>query len=30
MRALFARPDIRLLIAGQTLSMFGDWMCLSP
>ena len=25
MKALFARPDIRLLIAGQTLSMFGDW-----
>ena len=25
MKALFSRPDIRLLIAGQTLSMFGDW-----
>ena len=25
MRALLARPDIRLLLAGQTLSMFGDW-----
>jgi len=24
-KALFSRPDIRLLIAGQTLSMFGDW-----
>lgn len=26
MRALLARPDIRLLFAGQTLSMIGDWM----
>jgi len=25
MRTLLSRPDIRLLIAGQTLSMFGDW-----
>jgi hypothetical protein len=25
MKTLFSRPDIRLLIAGQTLSMFGDW-----
>jgi MFS family permease len=25
MKSLFSRPDIRLLIAGQTLSMFGDW-----
>ena len=25
MRALLSRPDIRLLFAGQTLSMFGDW-----
>jgi MFS family permease len=25
MKALFSRPDIRLLLAGQTLSMFGDW-----
>jgi MFS family permease len=25
MRALFARKDVRLLLAGQTLSMFGDW-----
>jgi MFS family permease len=24
-KALFARPDVRLLLAGQTLSMFGDW-----
>jgi MFS family permease len=26
MRALFARKDVRLLLAGQSLSMFGDWM----
>jgi hypothetical protein len=26
MRALLARKDVRLLFAGQTLSMFGDWM----
>jgi MFS family permease len=26
MRQLLARKDIRLLFAGQTLSMFGDWM----
>jgi MFS family permease len=26
MRQLLARKDIRLLLAGQTLSMFGDWM----
>ena len=25
MKALFSRPDLRLLLAGQTLSMFGDW-----
>jgi MFS family permease len=25
MKALFARPDLRLLLGGQTLSMFGDW-----
>jgi len=25
MRALVARRDVRLLLAGQTLSMFGDW-----
>jgi Na+/melibiose symporter-like transporter len=25
MRAVLARPDVRLLFAGQTLSMFGDW-----
>jgi MFS family permease len=25
MRALLARRDVRLLLAGQTLSMFGDW-----
>lgn len=25
MRALLSRPDFRLLLAGQTLSMFGDW-----
>jgi MFS family permease len=25
MKALFSRPDMRLLLAGQTLSMFGDW-----
>ncbi len=25
MKALFSRPDVRLLMAGQTLSMFGDW-----
>jgi MFS family permease len=24
-RALLSRPDLRLLLAGQTLSMFGDW-----
>jgi MFS family permease len=26
MRALFQRKDVRLLLAGQSLSMFGDWM----
>jgi MFS family permease len=26
MKELLARKDIRLLLAGQTLSMFGDWM----
>jgi Na+/melibiose symporter-like transporter len=25
MRGLLSRPDLRLLLAGQTLSMFGDW-----
>ena len=25
MRAILKRPDFRLLLAGQTLSMFGDW-----
>jgi MFS family permease len=25
MQALFQRRDVRLLLAGQTLSMFGDW-----
>jgi MFS family permease len=25
MRAVLQRPDLRLLLAGQTLSMFGDW-----
>ena len=25
MKALFARKDVRMLFAGQTLSMFGDW-----
>ncbi|MDX6486208.1 MAG: hypothetical protein QOF43_1361 [Gaiellaceae bacterium] len=25
MRTLLARKDVRLLLAGQTLSMFGDW-----
>ena len=25
MRALMARRDVRLLLAGQALSMFGDW-----
>jgi MFS family permease len=25
MRALLARKDVRLLLAGQSLSMFGDW-----
>jgi MFS family permease len=25
-RALLARKDVRLLLAGQSLSMFGDWM----
>jgi Na+/melibiose symporter-like transporter len=25
MRAVLSRPDLRLLLAGQTLSMFGDW-----
>jgi MFS family permease len=24
-KALLSRPDVRLLLAGQTLSMFGDW-----
>jgi MFS family permease len=24
-KALLSRPDVRLLFAGQTLSMFGDW-----
>jgi MFS family permease len=28
MRAIVSRPDIRLLLAGQTLSMFGDWAML--
>jgi hypothetical protein len=28
MRVLLARKDVRLLFAGQTLSMFGDWMML--
>jgi MFS family permease len=28
MRVLLARKDIRLLFAGQTFSMFGDWMML--
>ena len=26
MRQLLARKDVRLLLTGQTLSMFGDWM----
>ncbi len=26
MKALLARKDVRLLLAGQSLSMFGDWM----
>jgi MFS family permease len=26
MRSLMRRRDVRLLLAGQTLSMFGDWM----
>jgi MFS family permease len=26
MRALLVRKDVRLLLAGQSLSMFGDWM----
>lgn len=26
MRQLLARKDVRLLLAGQSLSMFGDWM----
>jgi MFS family permease len=26
MRALLRRKDVRLLLAGQSLSMFGDWM----
>ena len=26
MRTLMRRSDVRLLLAGQTLSMFGDWM----
>lgn len=25
MRSLLGRRDVRLLLAGQTLSMFGDW-----
>ncbi|HET8893187.1 MAG TPA: MFS transporter, partial [Gaiellaceae bacterium] len=25
MKALFSRPDVRLLIGGQIPSMFGDW-----
>src|SRR3954470_15086376 len=25
MKTLFARRDVRMLFAGQTLSMFGDW-----
>ena len=25
MRAILRRPDVRLLFAGQFLSMFGDW-----
>jgi MFS family permease len=24
-RAILSRPDVRVLLAGQTLSMFGDW-----
>jgi len=28
MRALVSRSDVRLLLAGQTLSMFGDWAML--
>ena len=28
MRAILSRPDVRLLLAGQTLSMFGDWAML--
>lgn len=28
MRQLLRRPDLRLLFAGQTVSMFGDWMML--
>ena len=28
MRALVSRGDVRLLLAGQTLSMFGDWAML--
>jgi MFS family permease len=28
MRQLLARKDVRLLLAGQSLSMFGDWMML--
>lgn len=28
MRSLVARADVRLLLAGQTLSMFGDWAML--
>jgi hypothetical protein len=25
-KGLLARKDVRLLLAGQSLSMFGDWM----
>ena len=25
MKTLFKRKDVRMLFAGQTLSMFGDW-----
>src|SRR5437763_2236192 len=28
MRAILSRPDVRLLLAGQALSMFGDWAML--
>jgi MFS family permease len=29
MQSLLRRSDVRLLIAGQTLSMFGDWMMIN-